>query len=255
MDKPTVFLSHIGEEKELASIFKTHIEKSFIGMVDIFMSSDAQSIPLGQNWLDRVTQGLRTCKAMLLLCSPSSIKRPWINFEAGAGWARNIEVAPICHSGLRPVDLPLPMSLLQGLEANDPNRVNQVFQLIAKQLGSAEPDVDVDAVVASVKAFETSYVVRLAYETDAAAFNRQAPHIVAAILAAAPDMTLTLNGIPERDFIMLRPSLDNLQSAGGLQHSFGVTSMTIGGSAGGAFGSLGLKVSGGLYNLLKQMRS
>ena len=253
MSKPTVFLSHITEEKELAGIFKEQIEKSFLGLVDIFVSSDAKSIPLGKNWLDQVTDGLRSCKAMLLLCSPASISRPWINFEAGAAWAREIEVAPICHSGLRPVDLPLPMSLLQGLEASDHERIEQVFHLIARQLGSSAPAIDVDALVQKVKAFEAPYRVRLRYASDAKVLKSLNGAVIASILLSNPENTIALNQILERDFVLIRPYLDNLQVAGGLQYSFNVTNMVIGGANSGSFGTLTLRASKDLYDLVKDL--
>jgi hypothetical protein len=253
MPKPTIFLSHITEEKELAGIFKETIENSFLGLVDVFVSSDAKSIPLGKNWLDQVTDGLRSCKAMLLLCSPVSITRPWINFEAGAAWAREIEVAPICHSGLRPVDLPLPMSLLQGLEASDANRIGQVFHLIARQLGSDCPSINVQAIVEKVEAFEAPYKVRLRYSSDAKVLKSLNGALIANILLANPETTIALNNISERDFILIRPYLDNLQAAGGLQHSFGVTSIVIGDSMGGSFGTLTLRATEELHNLIKEL--
>lgn len=253
MTKPTIFLSHITEEKDLATIFKDQIEKSFLGLVDVFVSSDAKSIPLGKNWLDQVTEGLRSCRAMLLLCSQASIGRTWINFEAGAAWAREIEVAPICHSGLRPVDLPLPMSLLQGVEASDPARIEQVFQLIARQLGSAAPSIDTAAFVAKVKAFEGPYSVQMRYAADALTLKQLNGGLVAQMLVASPGATIAFNHIPERDFIMIRPALDNLQNAGGLEYGFGVTNMTIGGPAGGAFGTLNVRATKDLLDLIRRL--
>jgi hypothetical protein len=153
MSKPTIFLSHISEEAELASVFRKEIEARFLGLVDVFQSSDPSSLPIGQNWLNNITSALRNCEAILLFCSPYSVKRPWINFECGAGWARNIEVAPLCHSGLRPVDLPVPMSLLQGLQANDATKIEQVFVMIAGKLQSSVPPVDGRALATAVLAF------------------------------------------------------------------------------------------------------
>lgn len=83
--KPIVFISHIDDEKEIAGAFKTLIEKEFLGLIDVFVSSHARSIELGQRWLDEITKALKHCKIEFIICSPISIQRPWINFEAGAG--------------------------------------------------------------------------------------------------------------------------------------------------------------------------
>jgi hypothetical protein len=51
MSKPILFISHITEEKQVALALKSRLEKAFLGMVDIFASSDPSSIKLGQEWL------------------------------------------------------------------------------------------------------------------------------------------------------------------------------------------------------------
>jgi hypothetical protein len=68
-----------------------------------------------------------------------SITRPWINFEAGAGWMRSIPIIPVYHSELHPRDLPLPLSLLQAVEANKEGGIDRVYELISSQLGVAKP--------------------------------------------------------------------------------------------------------------------
>ncbi|PWW84198.1 hypothetical protein CYK95_04780 [Clostridium perfringens] len=101
MNKPIVFISHITEEKELAYKVKELIEESFLEMMEVFVSSDGESITAGDRWLDNITNSLTSCVIELILCSSESIKRPWINFEAGAGWIRKIPVIPLCHSGMK----------------------------------------------------------------------------------------------------------------------------------------------------------
>jgi hypothetical protein len=56
------------------------------------------------------------------------------------------------------VDLPLPISLLQGIEASDEAKIVQVFELIAQKLRSQLPSVDSAAISARVKTFEQRYV-------------------------------------------------------------------------------------------------
>jgi hypothetical protein len=49
--KPKMFISHISEAAEIAGLFKTEIERAFLGLVDVFVSSNAEAIRLGSNWL------------------------------------------------------------------------------------------------------------------------------------------------------------------------------------------------------------
>ena len=52
MQKPLVFISHITEEKEIAHALKQLVEKTFLNMIEVFVSSDPTSIRLGGKWLD-----------------------------------------------------------------------------------------------------------------------------------------------------------------------------------------------------------
>jgi hypothetical protein len=96
--KPIVFMSHITEEKEIAQALKKLVEKSFLNMIDVFVSSDPTSVELGQKWLDEISFHLTTCAVEIILASPKSVLRPWINFEAGSGWVRDIAVIPLCRA-------------------------------------------------------------------------------------------------------------------------------------------------------------
>lgn len=106
--KPIIFISHISEEANLAAILKAHVEADFIDTVTVYVSSDTESISAGENWLTSIDVALNKACIELILCSKASIKRGWINFEAGAGWMRHIPVVPVCHTRLLPEDLPMP---------------------------------------------------------------------------------------------------------------------------------------------------
>jgi hypothetical protein len=154
MDKPIIFISHITEESDVAASLKNLIEKSFLEMADVFVSSDANSIKMGQKWLDEITQSLSTCAVEIILTSPSSIKRPWINFEAGAGWVRKIPVIPLCHMGLPPSKLPLPLNLLQAATADEVSSLKLVFPVIAEAIGCKMPEIDFSEFINLVKEFD-----------------------------------------------------------------------------------------------------
>jgi replicative DNA helicase len=157
-DKPLVFISHITEEKELAQAFKAMVESAFLKMIEVFVSSDAESIPMGEHWLQTVRKALKRCKVEIVVCSPISVKRPWIQFEAGAGWIRDIPVIPLCHSGMTPSRLPIPLNMLQGATATDVVDVERVLRKLAEVLGSKTPAVDVPAFVARATAFEAQHL-------------------------------------------------------------------------------------------------
>lgn len=254
--KPKIFISHITEEKEVADVFKAEIEAKFLGMVDVFVSSDATSLRLGRNWLIEITTALRGCAAMLVFCSPYSIRRPWINFECGAGWARDIEIAPLCHSGLRPVDLPLPISLLQGLEAADPNKVSQVFGLIADKLGSQVPPVDGTAISAKVKAFERKYTEEMEITSYMRRIQKASPQLFDAISQIPVNTVQTIERVPERMLISVSDDLNALQERGCLEYNFAANILafgTPGKDSGGISGIITIKLNPSFRSALQSL--
>ncbi|MEH6625562.1 MAG: TIR domain-containing protein [Motiliproteus sp.] len=128
-----VFVSHITEEAGVAKVIKEWVESTFLDQFGVFVSSDSDSIPAGTKWLDEITKAIISSKVILLLCSPNSIHRPWINFEAGCGWAKQIPVIPICYAGLTRNDLPPPINALQALNF-DSQLPAVLFEALANHL-------------------------------------------------------------------------------------------------------------------------
>lgn len=126
-------------------------------MIDVFVSSDNSSVGLGQKWLDAITEALRRCAVEIIIASPMSVTRPWINFEAGSGWIRDIPVIPLCHSGMTPSSLPVPLNLLQAAVATEVSQLKLVFPVLAQALGSASPNPDFSGFIQEVKDFERRY--------------------------------------------------------------------------------------------------
>lgn len=142
MQRVNIFLSHITVESTLADALQRHILRDFIGLVDVFESSDRLSIPVGKKWLDEVTQALKRADLHLILCSPDATKRPWIQFEAGAAHLRGIPIIPLCHSGLTFAQLPVPLSEYEGVQVAQEAGLKSLYQTIAGVLGSKIPEID-----------------------------------------------------------------------------------------------------------------
>jgi len=138
-----LFLSHIHEEARLALVLKEWLETSFPSTLDAFVSSDIRDIPAGNKWLQDIDGALNECQAFLVLCSPQSLTRPWINFETGCAWIKRVPVIPICHSGLAKASLPRPLSEFQALEVANPSFVDDLISSLASHLGTARiPRID-----------------------------------------------------------------------------------------------------------------
>ncbi len=130
-----IFISHISEEKPLALAMKDGLESSFPGQIKVFVSSDPDDIPAGTKWLNKIGDALKDSTLLIILYSPQSTLRPWINFEAGCGWIKDIPIMPICHSGLKVSQIGAPISSFQGLEIESNDFSKRFFGDIAKHAG------------------------------------------------------------------------------------------------------------------------
>jgi hypothetical protein len=153
----TIFLSHVTPEAGLADIVEDHIHRDFIGLARVFASSDQGSVLAGSKWLDEVTSALKEEDLHVVLASPDSVERKWINFEAGAAHVRGVPIIPLCHSGLTPAQLPVPMSESEGLILSGESGFRRLYAAIAHALSSDVPDVDFAKYAAEVTSFEVSH--------------------------------------------------------------------------------------------------
>jgi TIR domain len=129
-----VFLSHVAEEEALAVRLKSEVER-VLPSTELFVSS--VDIGAGDRWLEKIDSTLRDAKALMILCSSRSTGKPWINFESGAGWSRDVPVIPICHGGLRKDALPYPLSIFQAAELLRAEDCRQLVDRLAKIAGVA----------------------------------------------------------------------------------------------------------------------
>lgn len=155
--RPLIFVSHITEEAQLAKIVRCFFEDLFPDSVDIFVSSDASILELGQLWFDKIAEALKTCAIQVALCSPASIKRPWIFFEVGACWMRGIPVIPLCHSGLDRGKLSMPLSSFQGASLSDKTDVREMIRVVSKCLHLVQRDVNQAKFIDDITSFEDEY--------------------------------------------------------------------------------------------------
>lgn len=161
MSKSKIFVSHVAEEASIANILKSHLASDFLGFVDLFVSSDLESIRAGANFLTSIEEALKEASALVAICSRASLNRPWVNFEVGAAWMRRIPIVPVCHSGLKLKDLPIPFSLLQGIEANSEAGLKRIYSLVAENLECRTPSTDFKALASEIANFEAEYAPRL----------------------------------------------------------------------------------------------
>jgi len=134
-----VFISFIHEEVEWAQSVQLFITTVLNYKSMPFMSSDKFQIYAGEKWLDRIMEELEGAKVVLLMLSKKSVERPWVNFEAGAAWTRNIVTIPICFQGMRKGELPKPYSSLQAVDLDSRDDHEYLARSVAHHLDLQKP--------------------------------------------------------------------------------------------------------------------
>jgi len=157
MPKSKIFVSHISKEAALAEVLQKHIQKHFLGLIEVFVSSDGVSIEAGSDWLKSLKEALQEAQAVIVLCSKESVGRPWVNFEAGAAWLKDVPIIPVCHTDLKPEQIPLPLQLLQAVEAGQAGGIRRLYARLANTIGADEPEVDHEQIAAAVRLCEQEY--------------------------------------------------------------------------------------------------
>jgi hypothetical protein len=245
MEKKTIFLSHISEEGALGTIFKDRLEKDFLSLIDVFVSSDARSIPPGDAWLKAVDTNLEGAAALIVLASPESIARPWITFEAGAGWAKRVPTMIVCHSGITPGGLPLPLGQLQAFQANDIKRMEAMYQVVAKVLGSAVPEPDFTKFIASITDFERSHTEERDVRSALREIHAADPKVLRSFRQVAVGQPTRIGNFPESLVRKTETALNQLMNRGFLNWSYGVTGLAFAGTSGGGgnFGDMNVTIT------------
>jgi hypothetical protein len=130
-----IIISHIQDDLRVAVVLKKWVEETFGKNCQVVASTDPESIPLVPRYLDRDDDSLRDLKALIPLCSPESLQRPWIAFEAGCAWMKKILILPVCHSGLSPAELPPPLAVFSPLDLGDKSFPETFFSTLEKEMG------------------------------------------------------------------------------------------------------------------------
>lgn len=132
MSKPVVFFSHTSKDKDMVLYIQNRIKEITGNAIDIFMSSDGQSIPFGTNWVHKVEEGLESAAIMFVFVTTSSVKSGWIFFEAGYAYSKGIKVIPV-GINIDMGSLRAPLNLLQGFNISSVDSLNNFISIINKQ--------------------------------------------------------------------------------------------------------------------------
>jgi hypothetical protein len=131
------FISHIHEERRLAASLKRILETRVQGAEAWASSVDQRP---GEEWLEGVKGAMGRADTVMVLCSSTSLDQPWVNFEAGAGWGREVRVVPLCHSDVTVGELPFPLSAMLGFDLFTRNGLEELLEWCGGDTGELDPD-------------------------------------------------------------------------------------------------------------------
>ncbi len=132
MGKPILFFSHSSKDKDMVLAIKKRIMKYTSNTLEIFQSSDGESIPFGTNWIHKIEEGLENAKVMFVFVTEASISSGWIYFEAGYAYSKGVHVIPV-GIGVNVGDLKAPLNLLQGFNITSSDSLNNFLTIANRE--------------------------------------------------------------------------------------------------------------------------
>lgn len=229
-----------------------------LSSVDVFVSSDDQSIKLGNKWLETVINNLEQCIFIIVLCSQESIKKPWINFEFGAGWTRKIPIIPICHSNITVANLPIPLNLLQGFDIQKQGKLTELISRIAKEINIDTPKFDEPSILQEIKEFEKNYQINSKIKNELNEIEENTPFfykILKDIFVSGQinslNCNISINRFTKSLFDDIKQNLKNLQNNQLLEFQYTDGGLILSNEVSGLIGTLRLNFKD-FYNIYKQ---
>lgn len=138
MNKPTLFFSHSSTDKDMVLAIKNKVMQYTSGTLEIFQSSDGESIPFGTNWIHKVEEGLKEARVMFVFLTEKSVASGWIYFEAGYAYSKGVHVIPV-GIGVNVGDLKAPLNLLQGFNITSADSLNNFLTIINREFSYSFP--------------------------------------------------------------------------------------------------------------------
>ena len=132
-----IFISHAVANKDIALFLANTLEAAHED-VTTFLASRAGDIRADKDWLKGIERALQKADSFIILLTPESVLRPWVNFESGAAWYSQRQLIFVRIQALSTDDIPLPISSRQVYALDDKEQLLAVFKALGLSL--AEPE-------------------------------------------------------------------------------------------------------------------
>jgi len=118
--KKLVFISHTESDKNLAEKLVDFLLSALeLDPEEIRCTSvPGHQLPLGERISEHLKKDIELSAIMIALVTRSSLRSNWVEFELGASWSLGKPIIPILSAGLKPSDLPGPLSEYSCIRAD-----------------------------------------------------------------------------------------------------------------------------------------
>jgi hypothetical protein len=118
----TIFISHSAHAKSVAVDFKGILMRGASDL-QVFLSSDWDSIVAGSNWLQEVERALAThTHFVALITCAEDAQLPWVCYEVGFARGRGLFPKVFVFGGIALNEIPFPIAGIQYVGTWDTNR-------------------------------------------------------------------------------------------------------------------------------------
>ncbi len=129
MENIKVFISHSGDEKQLAESFAQWLEEDLNG-VKTFCTSRPGEIG-AEEWRKRIFKEAKENDLLICLMSRESVNNNWIHFEAGLAMAlETVKVVPVVYGGLKKNQVPSTLNHWQIIDLADAVEFERAFSKV-----------------------------------------------------------------------------------------------------------------------------
>jgi TIR domain len=119
---PRIFLSHDSRSRREAVTFKDLLMRDE-SEIEVFLSSDWDSIEAGRPWLEAILASLRSCDTFIaMIANTVESANPWIHFEVGYVMARDQKPKVFVFGGVDWQHIPFPLKAVHLIDTGDTNR-------------------------------------------------------------------------------------------------------------------------------------
>ncbi len=139
-----IFISHAKANRNIARSFANTLEATCKD-VTTFLASRPGDIRADEDWLGGIERALQEADTYIILLTPESVLRPWVNFEAGAAWFFQRQLVFIRIQALSTDDIPSPINSRQVYAIDVKEELLAVFESL--RLPLVDPELTVAKIV------------------------------------------------------------------------------------------------------------